>query len=150
MVRRSGHHCPALDNKRGSRCFCTSLVRLVRGRFGSYEPIDFLALLIGYALSGERTLFDFFERVIPFETAFMALFGRRCLPHRSSLSRFLADVDRPCLEAFRTLFQQKSFAQGWTSEAIGGVFDRQGRRFIVFDVDATRQAAAPSSTPLRS
>ena len=62
-------------------------VRLVRGRFGTYEPIDFLALLIGYAISGERTLADFFERVEPFETAFMALFGRRCLPHRSSLSR---------------------------------------------------------------
>ncbi len=36
--------------------------RLVRGRFGSYEPIDFLAVLIGYAISGERTLADFFER----------------------------------------------------------------------------------------
>ena len=86
-------------------------VRLVRGRFGTYEPIDFLALLFGYALSGERTLADFFERLEPFETAFMALFGRRCLPHRSSLSRFLADVDRPCLEAFRTLFQQHTFAR---------------------------------------
>src|SRR5713226_3840113 len=74
-------------------------VRLVLGRFGRYEPIDFLAVLIGYAISGERTLADFFERLAPFETAFMALFGRRCLPHRSSLSRFLADVDRPCLEA---------------------------------------------------
>ncbi len=40
----------------------------------------------------------------------MALFGRKSLPHRSSLSRFLADVDRPCLEAFRTLFEQSSFA----------------------------------------
>jgi len=78
-------------------------VRLVRGRFGTYEPIDFLALLIGYAVSSERTLADFFERVEPFETAFMALFGRTSLPHRSSLSRFLAAVDRPCLEAFRTL-----------------------------------------------
>jgi hypothetical protein len=76
-------------------------VRLVRGRFGSYEPIDFLALLRGYAISGERTLAAFFERLAPFEPAFMALFGRRCLPHRSSLSRFLADVDPPCLEAFR-------------------------------------------------
>src|SRR5438552_8422437 len=38
-------------------------VRLVRGRFGTYEPIDFLAVLIGYAISGERTLADFFERV---------------------------------------------------------------------------------------
>ena len=52
-------------------------VRLVRGRFGSYEPIDFLALLIGYAISGERTLANFFERVEPFEAAFMALFGRK-------------------------------------------------------------------------
>ncbi len=29
-------------------------VRLVRGRFGRYEVIDFLAVLVGYVLSGER------------------------------------------------------------------------------------------------
>lgn len=122
-------------------------VRLVRGRFGSYEPIDFLALLLGYAISGERTLTDFFEQIVPFGTAFMALFGRKCLPHRSSLSRFLADVDRPCLQAFRTLFEQKSFVTGWTSETVGGLWDRQGRRYIVFDVDATRQAARQRGLP---
>jgi hypothetical protein len=77
----------------------------------SYEPIDFLAVLIGYAGSFERTLADFFERLEPFEAAFMALFGRSSLPHRSSLSRFLSDVDRPCLEAFRKLFEQSSFAR---------------------------------------
>ena len=104
---------------------------------------------MGYAISGERTLADFFERVEPFEAAFMALFGRRCLPHRSSLSRFLADVDRPCLEAFRTLFVQR-FAEGWTAETIGGIFDRQGRRYIVFDVDATRQAARQRALPCDS
>ncbi len=121
-------------------------VRLRRGRFGTYESIDFLALLVGYAISGERTLSNFFECVAPFETAFMALFGRSSLPHRSSLSRFLADVDRPCLEAFRTLFEQR-FAQGWTKASIGGIFDRQGRRYIVFDVDATRQAARQRALP---
>jgi hypothetical protein len=122
-------------------------VRLVRGRFGSYEPIDFLALLVGYAISGERTVADFFERLAPFGSAFMALFGRKCLPHRSSLSRFLADVDRPCLEALRMLFQQHSFADGWTTETIGGIFDRKARRFIVFDVDATRQPARQRALP---
>ena len=76
----------------------------------------------------------------------MALFGRNSLPHRSSLSRFLADVDRPCLEAFRTLFEQR-FAHGWTKTSIGGIFDRQGRRSIVFDVDATRQAARQRALP---
>ena len=131
-------------------------VRLVRGRFGRYEPLDFFALLVGYAISGERTLAAFFERLAPFGPAFMALFGRRCLPHRSSLSRFLADVDRPCLEAFRGLFEQDSFAKGWTNDSIGGIWDRQGRRYIIFDVDATRQAvrqralpAAPELPPAR-
>ena len=122
-------------------------IRLVRGRFGRYEPIDFLAVLIGYAISGERTLADFFERVAPFGTAFMALFGRASLPHRSSLSRFLAGVDRPCLQTFRRLFEQSSFADGWTSETIGGIWDRHGRRYIVFDVDATRQAARQRALP---
>jgi hypothetical protein len=122
-------------------------IRLVRGCFGRYEPIDFLALLLGYAISGERTLSEFFDSLNPFQTAFMALFGRRDLPHRSSLSRFLATVDRPCLEAFRTLFQQQSFTEGWTAETIGGIFDRQGRRNLVFDVDATRQAARQRALP---
>ncbi len=116
-------------------------VRLVCGRFGSYESIDFLALLVGYAVSGERTFAAFFERLAPFGSAFMVLFGRRSLSHRSSLSHFLADVDLPSLEAFRGLFEQHSFAEGWTSETIGGIWDRQGRRYIVFDVDAARQAA---------
>jgi hypothetical protein len=31
---------------------------------------------------GERTLADFFERLVPFGAAFMALFGRKSLPHR--------------------------------------------------------------------
>jgi len=79
-------------------------VHLRRGRFGTYESIDFLALLVGYAISGERTLSDFFECVAPFETAFMALFGRSSLPHRSSLSRFLADVDRPCARSLPYAF----------------------------------------------
>ena len=120
-------------------------VRLVRGRFGRYEPIDFLALLIGYAISGERTLADFFTRVAPFGTAFMALFGRHALPHPSSLSRFLAAVDEPCLQTFRNLFEQQAGGDGWSQERIGGLWDRQGSRCIVFDVDATRQAARQRS-----
>jgi hypothetical protein len=125
----------------------TQQVRLVRGRFGRYEPIDFLALLLGYAMSGERTLAAFFDRVAPFAPAFMALFGRASLPHRATLSRFLASVDAPCVEAFRTLFEQHSFTQQWTNESIGGIWDRQGRRYIVFDVDATRQAARQRALP---
>jgi len=80
----------------------------------------------------------------------MALFGRANLPHRSSLSRFLASVDRPCLEAFRRLFEQHSFVEGWANDSIGGIWDRQGHRYIVFDVDATRQTARQRALPCTS
>jgi hypothetical protein len=59
-------------------------VRFALRRFGHYDMIDFVAVLLGYAISGERTLEAFYERVQPFATAFMALFGRDCLPHRST------------------------------------------------------------------
>jgi hypothetical protein len=83
----------------------------VRGGFGNYEPIDFFALLIGYTISGESTLPDFFERLTPFGSAIITLFEHASLPHRSSLSSFLADEHCPCLEEFRMLFEQFSFAE---------------------------------------
>lgn len=122
-------------------------VILVRKRAGHYEPLDFLAILIGYAISGERTLADFFQRIAPFQDAYMALFGRRCFPHRSSLSHFLSDVDAPALESLRLLFQQFSFAPGWTLDTLGGLFDRLEKRLLVFDVDATRQVARQRALP---
>ena len=57
-------------------------VRFARRRFGRYEVIDFVAVLFGYATSGERTLEVFYEHVQPFAPAFMALFGREQLPAR--------------------------------------------------------------------
>jgi hypothetical protein len=68
-------------------------VRFAQRRFGHYDLTDFAVVLLGYAISGERTLEGFYERVLPFADAFMALFGREHLPHRSTLSRFLAALD---------------------------------------------------------
>ena len=57
-------------------------VRLARRRFGHYEVIDFLAVLFSYAISGERTLEGFYQRLMPWANTFMALFGRDRLPAR--------------------------------------------------------------------
>jgi len=43
-------------------------VRFARRRFGHYDLIDFVVVLLGYALSGERTLEAFYESVQPFAT----------------------------------------------------------------------------------
>ncbi len=50
-------------------------VRFARARFGHYDVIDFVVVLIGYMLSGEPTLLAFYERLAPWASAFMALFG---------------------------------------------------------------------------
>src|SRR6266567_978712 len=82
-------------------------VRFARRRFGRYEVIDFLAVLFGYAISGERTLEAFYERLHPWASAFMALFGRDRLPARATLSRFLAVLDQSAVESLRTLASRK-------------------------------------------
>src|SRR6266581_2975749 len=76
--------------KQGVLSKISERVRFSRRRFGHYEVIDFLAVLFGYAMSGERTLEAFYQRLQPFAGPFMALFERDQLPARSTLSRFLA------------------------------------------------------------
>jgi hypothetical protein len=99
-------------------------MRFARRRFGHYEVIDFLAVLLGYAISGERTLEAFYARINPWANAFMALFGRDRLPARSTLSRFLASLDQTAVESLRTLFLKDLLARPLVKEEQpGGMFD---------------------------
>src|SRR5258708_8547107 len=85
-------------------------VRFARKRFGTFEVIDFVVVLMGYAISGEPTRAAYYERLQPFATPFMALFGRQQLPHRSTLSRFLAALYRASAAPQRTVSLQTARA----------------------------------------
>ena len=123
-------------------------VRFARKRFGHYEVIDFLAVLFGYALSGERTLEEFYERLQPFAVPFMALFERDQLPSRSALSRFLAALTEAPVEALRTLFLDDLLSRPLTADKqTGSLLDRTGHSWMVFDIDGTRQAARQRALP---
>jgi hypothetical protein len=123
-------------------------VRFARRRFGYYDLIDFVVVLLGYAISGERTLEAFYECLQPFAAPFMALFGRERLPHRSPLSRFLAALGQAPVEALRTVFLEDLLARPLEKEAkTGGLWDRQGAQWLVFDVDGTRHAARQRALP---
>ena len=122
-------------------------VRFTRKRFGTFEVIDFVVMLMGYAISGEPTLKAYYERLQPFSTAFMALFGRNQLPHRATLSRFLAALDEASVEALRSVFLQDALTRLGPEADVGGLWDRQGNRWIVFDLDGTRQAARQRALP---
>ncbi len=124
-------------------------VRFARRRFGNSDVIDFVAVLLGYARSFERTLEAFYKRLHPFAPAFMALFGRERLPSRSTLSRFLASLTQPPVEALRTLFLEDLLARPLNKERqTGGLVDRAGRDRVVFDIDGTREAARQRAEPV--
>jgi len=121
-------------------------VRFARARMGTYELIDFAVVLIGYALSGEPTLRAFYDRLLPFADSFIALFGRKLLPSRSALSRWLAALGSASVESLRTLFQEDLFARTSFTDP-GGIRDRCEQSWLVVDVDGTRQAASPRALP---
>ena len=122
-------------------------VRFARARFDHYELIDFVAVLIGYALSGEPSLQAFYERLAPFSEVFMALFERSRLPHRSTLSRFLGALDQPSVEALRSVFAEDLVARTPFGSPAGGLWDRQGKHWVLVDIDGTKQAARQRALP---
>jgi hypothetical protein len=123
-------------------------VRFARRRFGHYEVIDFLAVLFGYAISGERTLEAFYDRLMPWAETFMALFNREQLPSRSALSRYLSSFTPVAVEALRALFVEDLLARPLTKERQRGeLLDRTGGQWEVFDIDGTREAARQRSLP---
>ncbi len=123
-------------------------VRFARRRFGRYEVMDFLAVLFGYAISGERTLEAFYERLQPFAVPFMALFDRDHLPTRSTLSRFLAALTAEPVEALRALFLEDLLSRPLSNEKqSGGLLERAGGQWLVFDLNGTREAARQRALP---
>ena len=135
-------------NREGVLARIKEQVCFARRRFGHYDLIDFVAVLLGYAISGERTLEAFYEHLQPFAAPFMALFGRERLPHRSTLSRFLAALNQAPVEALRTVFLDDLIARPLEKEAkTAGLWDRQGNQWVAFDVDGTRQAARQRALP---
>jgi hypothetical protein len=123
-------------------------VHFARRRIARYEIIAFVAVLFGYASSGERTLEAFDESLRPFAAPFMALFGRDRLPARSTLSRFLAALSPEPVAALRSLFLTALLARPLCQqEHQAGLRDRRGKQWTVFDGDGTGEAARQRALP---
>ncbi|HZR38925.1 MAG TPA: hypothetical protein VFB12_02330 [Ktedonobacteraceae bacterium] len=71
-------------------------VRFARRRFGHYDVIDFVVVLLSYAISGERTLEAFYESMHPYASSFMTLAWREnaSLIARRSLAFLLLSIKR--------------------------------------------------------
>ena len=116
-------------------------VRVNRGRMGQYEVCDFVLLLLAYAVSGLATLQEFFEQLSSVQAVLMSVWQRQQCPVASTLSRFLVDIEGTALEQLRTLFEADLMEHGFDQSRNGGMMDRTGNHFWVFDVDGTHQVA---------
>jgi hypothetical protein len=113
-------------------------VRFARQRCGHSDVIDVLAALSGSAVSGERTLEEFYERVQPFAHPFMAFCERDRRPSRSVLSHLLAARTPELVEALRTLFLDNLLERRPDGEHHPcGRTDRTGQVWTVFALDGT-------------
>lgn len=120
-------------------------VKVNRGRMGQYEVCDFVLLLLAYAVSGLDTLQSFFEQLKSVQSIVMSVWQRQHCPVASTLSRFLQAIDSGALEQLRTLFEADLLEHGFAPADSGGLIDRAGNRFWIFDVDGTHQAARQRS-----
>jgi hypothetical protein len=120
-------------------------VKVMRGRMGVYEVVDFTLLLLTYGVSQEATLSNFFKKLTPFKTALSALWERDKSPTPSALSRFLSTLGQEPVLKLRNLLFADLIKNGISLEHMGGLFDRKGVRHILFDIDATRSAARQRS-----
>jgi hypothetical protein len=116
-------------------------VRVVRGWMGRYEVADFVLLLNSYAISGEKTLADFFKALAPVQEVLMGVWGRSRCPSASSLSRFLAAISPEAVGRLRELFESDLGRNGVRVMQGIGMFDRAEDHYLVFDVDGTVSAA---------
>jgi hypothetical protein len=73
------------------------------------------------------------------------------LPAQSTLSRFLAALTEAPVEALRTVFlddlQSRPLLTDSNEQHMGGLVDRRGNTWVVFNIDGTREAARQRALP---
>jgi hypothetical protein len=120
-------------------------VRVERGRMGTYEAIDYILILLGYGTSNEGNLKIYFSKIRELRGALASLWEREESPSQAALSRFLEDVKEENVGEMRKIMMEDMLENGIQGEYIGGVYDQINTRHIVFDVDATVDAARQRS-----
>src|SRR6266699_6146414 len=103
---------------------------------------------MGYARSCEPTRASYYERLLPFATPFMALFGReRVASPLDAQPLSCGPGPGECGSAAWRVRGPDALARPGPAQGVGGLWDRRGQRWVVFDLDGTRQAARQRALP---
>ncbi|MBK8692524.1 MAG: hypothetical protein IPN17_09555 [Deltaproteobacteria bacterium] len=116
-------------------------MRVERGRAGVYVALDYLLVLLTFAVSDAPHLKALFAQLPPIASALAAVWDRATLPSRAALSRFLEAARPHHVRAFGAMLLDDLIDAGIPTEQAGGLFDRDGQRTLVFDDDGTYHGA---------
>lgn len=116
-------------------------MRVERGRAGVYVAVDYLLVLLTFAVSDAPHLKALFAQLPPIASTLAAVWDRATLPSRAALSRFLEAARPHHVRAFGAMLLDDLIDAGIPAEQAGGLFDRDGRRTLVFDDDGTYHGA---------
>jgi hypothetical protein len=116
-------------------------LRVPRGRAGLFIGLDFVLMLLLYAVSAESSIQDFRRAADSVSTVLAGLWQRALMPSRYALSRFLKILPPQCVAAVEALFFQALLDHGLRGDLLGGIRDRDGQLTLCFDCDGTRGVA---------
>ncbi len=116
-------------------------MKVARGRAGRYVALDFLLLLLVFALSDAAHLKALFAQLVPIAAVLPAIWDRAALPSRSALSRFLRAITPAHVTTLGELLLEDLIERGLPTQQAGGLYDREGQRTLVFDDDGTYHGA---------
>ncbi|MBP6833093.1 MAG: hypothetical protein KA978_20055, partial [Deltaproteobacteria bacterium] len=106
-----------------------------------YVALDYLLVLLTFAVSDAPHLKALFAQLPPIASALAAVWDRATLPSRAALSRFLEAARPHHVRAFGAMLLDDLIDAGIPTEQAGGLFDRDGQRTLVFDDDGTYHGA---------
>ena len=115
-------------------------LQVQRGRAGTYITLDFVLVLMTFALSFEPNLKTFYARLPPVADAFAALGNKTTLCSRAALGRFLQALQRSHVALLATMMLDDLIRLGVWDDSLGH-FDRCGHRTLIFDADGTYHGA---------
>jgi hypothetical protein len=91
---------------------------------GRSSIIGYVLVLNAYAVSGHKSLKEFFFELKPVQDILMSMWRREKCPVASSLSRFLADVDPQAVESLRQIFESNTNQNAIKFSSGLGISDR--------------------------
>jgi hypothetical protein len=122
-------------------------VKVLGGRMGIYEVIDFVQVELAYLCSNEPSWRQFYISLNEYAEVIAQAGARKLMPSHAALSRFHSRIEAEAVQGLKKLLFEDLLNNGIPTKGIGGLYSRTGKRYIIFDKDGTRKVVRQRGVP---